>query len=249
MLAGIKEILVITTLQDKTSFERLLGSGAQFGLRISYAVQPDPNGIGQAFVIGRDFIGDDRVALILGDNIFYGHGLSDLLSKTATHCDGAAIFAYTVSDPERYGIVEIDSTGKAISIEEKPQVPRSNLAVTGLYFYDNNVIEIAAKLRPSFRGELEITDINRLYLEQNALRVIVMGRGFAWLDTGTHESLLYAAQFVEVLERRQGLKLCCPEEIAFRQHFIDRKELIIASKRYGSSPYASYLMSVAQEKL
>ena len=245
MMAGIREILIITTPQDQSLFEQLLGDGTAFGLSLSYAVQPAPNGLAEAFIIGRRFIGNDRVALVLGDNIFYGHGLPELLGFATGRHTGATVFAYVVSDPERYGVVEIDPHGLALTIDEKPKRPRSNLAVTGLYFYDNDVIRIAAEIKPSPRGELEITDVNRAYLERGNLHVEVMGRGFAWLDTGTHDSLAEAGQFVEILERRQGLKMSCIEEIAFNQGFIDKAGLVAAAARYGKSGYSAYLHRIA----
>ena len=241
MTAGIREVLIITTPHDQPLFQQLLGTGEAFGIAISYAVQPAPNGLAEAFVIGRDFVGDDSVALVLGDNIFYGHGLPELFANAVGRGSGASVFGYVVSDPERYGVVEMDGTGKAVSIEEKPAHPKSNLAVTGLYFYDNSVLDIAATLKPSPRGELEITDVNRVYLERGELSVEMMGRGFAWLDTGTHESLAEAGQFVEILERRQGLKISCLEEIAFNQGFIDRETVLRSAARYGKSGYGAYL--------
>lgn len=241
MLAGITEILIITTPHDRALFESLLGDGSSYGVRLSYAVQPSPDGLAQAFLIGREFIGADRVALVLGDNIFFGHGLPELLAAAVTRPRGATVFGYVVSDPERYGVVEVDAAGRALSIEEKPAQPKSDLAVTGLYFYDNDVVEIAAALKPSPRGELEITDLNRVYLERGTLHVERMGRGYAWLDTGTHDSLLEAGSFVEILERRQGLKICCPEEIAFQRGFIDAARLAESAKRYGKSGYGRYL--------
>ena len=241
MTAGIREILIITTPQDQPLFKQLLGDGSSFGLTLSYAVQPEPNGLAEAFIIGRDFVGGDNVALVLGDNIFYGHGLPELLGFATARTKGATVFGYVVSDPERYGVVEMDTDGKAVSIEEKPAAPKSNLAVTGLYFYDNSVLDIAATIAPSHRGELEITDVNRVYLERGDLHVEMMGRGFAWLDTGTHDSLAEAGQFVEILERRQGLKMCCLEEIAFNQGFIDREMLLKSAERYGKSGYGRYL--------
>ena len=245
MMAGIREILIITTPQDQPLFKALLGDGAGFGLTLSYAVQPAPNGLAEAFLIGRDFVGTDRVALVLGDNIFYGHGLPELLGFATARETGATVFGYVVSDPERYGVVEMGEGGRALSIEEKPQTPKSNLAVTGLYFYDNEVLDIAAAIKPSHRGELEITDVNRVYLERGDLSVEMMGRGFAWLDTGTHDSLAEAGQFVEILERRQGLKMCCLEEIAYNQGFIDRTALLASAERYGKSGYGAYLKRVA----
>ena len=244
MMAGIREILIITTPHDQALFKQLLGDGSAFGIELSYAVQPAPNGLAEAFIIGRDFVGGDRVALVLGDNIFYGHGLPELLGFATAREAGATVFGYVVSDPDRYGVVEIDPRGRALTIEEKPARPRSNLAVTGLYFYDNEVLDIAASIKPSARGELEITDVNRVYLERGDLHVEVMGRGFAWLDTGTHDSLAEAGQFVEILERRQGLKMSCIEEIAFNRGFIDRAVLLRAAERYGKSGYGSYLRNM-----
>ena len=245
MIAGIRDILIITTPQDQPLFRQLLGDGSSFGIRLSYAVQAEPNGLAEAFIIGRDFVGSDNVALVLGDNIFYGHGMPELLSFATDRTKGATVFGYVVSDPERYGVVEMDADGKAVSIEEKPASPRSNLAVTGLYFYDNDVLDIAASIAPSHRGELEITDVNRVYLERGDLHVEIMGRGFAWLDTGTHDSLAEAGQFVEILERRQGLKMCCLEEIAFNQGFIDKEMLLKSAERYGKSGYGRYLKRLA----
>ena len=247
MMADIREILIITTPQDQKLFQALLGDGSALGLTLQYAIQDEPRGLAEAFIIGRDFVGADHVALILGDNIFYGHGLPDLLKQATDARQAATVFGYVVADPQRYGVVEIDAKGKAISIVEKPSAPRSNLAVTGLYFYDNSVLEIAAKLKPSPRGELEITDVNQVYLERGQLHVSIMGRGFAWLDTGTHESLQEAGQFVEILERRQGQKISSPEEIAYSKGFIDRARLIESAKRYGKSSYGSYLLALAQE--
>ena len=241
MTAGIREVLIITTPHDQPLFQQLLGTGEAFGIAITYAVQPAPNGLAEAFIIGRDFVGNDSVALVLGDNIFYGHGLPELFANATARSAGASVFGYVVSDPERYGVVEMDGTGKAISIEEKPARPRSNLAVTGLYFYDNSVLDIAASMKPSPRGELEITDVNAHYLAQRQLDVEIMGRGYAWLDTGTHESLAEAGQFVEILERRQGLKISCLEEIAFNQGFIDREAVLRSAGRYGKSGYGAYL--------
>ncbi|HNG61655.1 MAG TPA: glucose-1-phosphate thymidylyltransferase RfbA, partial [Cellvibrionaceae bacterium] len=225
MLAGIRDILIISTPQDTPRFSQLLGDGSQWGINLTYAVQPSPDGLAQAFIIGRDFIGTDTSALVLGDNIFYGHEFADDLSKAAVDQNGARVFAYHVHDPERYGVVEFDKTGKAISLEEKPKQPKSNYAVTGLYFYDNQVVDIAKDLTPSPRGELEITDVNRIYLQRNQLAVQVMGRGHAWLDTGTHESLLDAGQFIATIEKRQGLKIACLEEIAFLNKWIDAAQL------------------------
>ena len=245
MMAGIRDILIITTPHDQPAFRELLGDGSTFGIRISYAAQPQPDGLAQAFVIGRDFVGTDGVALVLGDNIFYGHGLPELLATACAREHGATVFGYVVADPERYGVVEVDESGKAVSIEEKPRQPKSSLAVSGLYFYDNSVLEIAASLEPSARGEYEITDLNRVYLERGQLHVQIMGRGFAWLDTGTHDSLLEAGQFVEILERRQGLKISCLEEIAFKERLIDRELLLKSAARYGKSGYGAYLRRVA----
>jgi glucose-1-phosphate thymidylyltransferase len=244
MLAGIRDILIITTPSDRPLFEALLRDGAQFGLSLSYAVQERPRGLADAFIVGRDFVGDDNVALILGDNIFYGHGLPELMAKATARTEGATVFGYVVSDPERYGVLEMDAAGKALSIEEKPKQPKSNYAVTGLYFYDNQVVEIAAATRPSARGELEITDVNRAYLERGALHVELMGRGYAWLDTGTHASLIEAAQFVQIIEQRQGLRIACPEEIAFRLGFIGPDQLLAAAKAHDKSGYGHYLRAI-----
>lgn len=249
MLAGIRDILIISTPEDTPRFKALLGGGEKWGIELTYAVQPKPEGLAQAFIIGRDFIGGDPVALILGDNLFYGHDLSTLLAKTGDKKGGATVFAYPVKDPERYGVVEFDATGKAVSIEEKPRHPKSRYAVVGLYFYDNQVVDIAARLRPSPRGELEITDVNREYLQRGALDVIPMGRGMAWLDTGTHDTLLEAAQFIETIERRQGLKIACPEEIAFRMGFIDAKQLDSLAMMYGNNAYGQYLRRVLTERV
>ena len=246
MIAGIREVVVITTPHDQPLFRQLLGDGSALGISIAYAVQLEPNGLAEAFIIGRDFVGDDRVALVLGDNIFYGHGLPELLGFATARETGATVFGYVVSDPHRHGVVEIDARFRAVSIEEKPAQPKSNLAVTGLYFYDNDVLDIAASIKPSHRGELEITDVNRVYLERGELNVEIMGRGFAWLDTGTHDSLAEAGQFVEILERRQGLKLSCLEEIAYNQGFIDRAMLLESAERYGKSGYGHYLRRVAE---
>ena len=244
MLAGIRDILIITTPSDRPLFEALLRDGAQFGLSLSYAVQERPRGLADAFIVGRDFVGDDNVALILGDNIFYGHGLPELMAKATARTEGATVFGYVVSDPERYGVLEMDAAGKALSIEEKPKQPKSNYAVTGLYFYDTQVVEIAAATRPSARGELEITDVNRAYLERGALHVELMGRGYAWLDTGTHGSLIEAAQFVQIIEQRQGLRIACPEEIAFRLGFIGPDQLLAAAKAHDKSGYGHYLRAI-----
>jgi glucose-1-phosphate thymidylyltransferase len=243
MLAGIREILVITTPRDTAAFEALLGDGAQWGLSISYAAQPSPGGLAQAFIIGEGFIGESPVALVLGDNIFFGHGLSKRFQSAAAR-EGATVFGYQVRDPERYGVVELDSAGRPVSIEEKPAAPRSNLAVTGLYFYDAGVVEIAKALRPSPRGELEITDVNRAYLVQDALTVEVFGRGMAWLDTGTFESLLQAANFIETVEQRQGLRIACPEEIAWRMGFIDDDQLRALAQGLEASGYGRYLLDL-----
>jgi glucose-1-phosphate thymidylyltransferase len=245
MLAGIREILVITTPQDREAFVRLLRDGAHLGLNIQYEVQPKPEGLAQAFIIGRQFIEKDSVALILGDNIFYGHGLSEALLQAAGVKTGATVFAYQVRDPERYGVVELDGNGRALSLEEKPVRPRSSYAVTGLYFYDNVVVDIAAELKPSDRGELEITDVNCAYLASGGLRVQKLGRGIAWLDTGTHSSLLQAANFVQTLQDRQGVLVCCPEEIAYRMGYITHDHLMVEIDRIKRSEYGQYLMHLA----
>jgi glucose-1-phosphate thymidylyltransferase len=249
MLAGIRDILIISTPQDTPRFEELLGDGRKWGIRLRYAVQPKPDGIAQAFLIGRRFIGKDPVALILGDNLFHGHDLTALLRKAAQKKRGATVFAYPVEDPERYGVVEFDRKGKAIGIEEKPKRPRSRYAVVGLYFYDNRVVDIAARLNPSARGELEITDVNRAYLDRGQLDVMPMGRGFAWLDTGTHESLLEASLFIETMERRQGLKIACPEEIAFRMRYISAAKLRALAQPLEKSGYGAYLKRVLSERV
>lgn len=248
MLAGIRDILIISTPQDIGRFEQIFGDGSNLGLNISYAVQPKPEGLAQAFIIGEDFIGDDNVALILGDNIFYGHGLRDLLRKAVSRKKGATIFGYYVKDPERFGVVEFDDEGKAISIEEKPEKPKSNYAVTGLYFYDNRVIEIAKNIKPSARGELEITDVNKAYLEMGELNVELLGRGYAWLDTGTHESLLEASQFIQTIENRQSLKIACLEEIAYRMGYISREKLIKQAEPLLKNQYGQYLIKIANEE-
>jgi len=247
MLAGIRDILIISTPDDTPRFQQLLGDGSRWGLSLSYAVQPSPDGLAQAFVIGADFIGGDHCALVLGDNLFFGHDLSDRLRRAAAKPQGATVFAYPVRDPERYGVVEFDASGKAISIEEKPKVPRSRYAVTGLYFYDARVVELARAIRPSARGELEITDLNMEYLRQGALEVERLGRGDAWLDTGTHDSLLDAGQFVQTLEKRQGLKMSCPEEIAWRQGWIEDAALRALAQPLAKSGYGQYLLSVLQD--
>lgn len=249
MLAGIRDILVISTPQDTPRFRQLLGDGSQWGLNIEYAVQPSPDGLAQAFLIGAPFIGQGASALVLGDNIFYGHELPRLLQRANARADGATVFTYHVQDPERYGVAEFDRRGKVLSIEEKPARPRSGYAVTGLYFYDNDVIEIARSIRPSARGELEITDVNQRYLEQDRLAVEIMGRGYAWLDTGTHESLLEASQFIATLEHRQGLKVACPEEIAFRQGWIAADALERLAQPLSKSGYGKYLMRVLVDKV
>jgi glucose-1-phosphate thymidylyltransferase len=241
MLAGIHDVLIISTPVDMPLFERLLGDGSQWGIRLSYAVQPEPGGLAQAYIIGADFVGDNPSCLILGDNIFYGHGITETFEQAVGNLRGATVFAYHVADPERYGVVEFDAERKAVSIEEKPANPRSSYAVTGLYFYNRDVVEIAANLKPSPRGELEITDVNRAYLEKGLLDVEILGRGYAWFDTGTPDSLLNAAEFVATLERRQDVKICCPEEIAFHKGFIDRASLVNLAEAYGNSAYAKYL--------
>jgi glucose-1-phosphate thymidylyltransferase len=248
LLAGIREILIITTPEDAEAFRRLLGDGSQWGVEVSYAVQPKPEGLAQAFVIGRDFVGSDPVCLVLGDNIFYGQGLVKRLQAAAARSEGATVFAYWVRDPERYGVVAFDADGRATDIEEKPARPKSNFAVTGLYFYDADVVEIAANLKPSPRGELEITDVNRAYLERGDLRVEMLGRGAAWLDTGTHESLLQAAQFVEVVEARQGLKISCVEEIAWRMGFIDSAALRALAEPLAGNGYGRYLLDLLKRE-
>jgi len=249
MLAGIKDFLVISTPQDIPRFEQLLKDGSEWGLNITYAIQPRPGGIAQAFIIGDKFIGDDACALILGDNIFYGHELTVDLQKIARKQKDATILAYPVQDPERYGVVEFDPSGKALSIEEKPRTPKSRYAVTGLYFYDNDVVSIAQSLKPSARGELEITDVNKIYLEQKRLDVMVLGRGMAWLDTGTHESLLEASLFIETIEKRQGLKIACPEEIAYRMGYITAGQLETLADRMRMNGYGKYLFGVLQERV
>ena len=249
MLSGIRDILIISTPQDTPRFEQLLGDGRCWGLNISYAVQPSPDGLAQAFLIGESFIGNDPSALVLGDNIFYGHDFYRLLGHAMVRTDGASVFVYHVQDPERYGVAEFDSSGKVLSLEEKPKHPKSNYAVTGLYFFDRSVVGLAKSLKPSLRGELEITDLNRLYLEQGKLHVEIMGRGYAWLDTGTHESLLEASQFIATLENRQGLKVACPEEIAYRQGWIDAVQLEKLAQPLTKNGYGQYLLRVLNEKM
>jgi len=247
MLAGIRDILIISTPQDLSRFEALLGDGAQLGLRFSYAEQPRPEGLAQAFIIGREFIGQDRVCLILGDNIFYGHGFQEILRRAVQLKQGGLIFGYWVRDPERYGVVEFDELGNVREIVEKPPRPKTNFAVPGLYFYDNRVVEIAASLKPSARGELEITDVNRAYLKRGELRLELLGRGFAWLDTGTHESLLEASTFIETIEKRQGLKIACLEEVAYRQGYIDASQLRLLAQPMEKNGYGQYLLSILAE--
>lgn len=249
MLAGIRDILIISTPQDTPRFEQLLGDGSQWGLNLQYAVQASPDGLAQAFVIGEQFVGNSPSALVLGDNIFYGHDFHELLGNAMQREQGASVFAYHVHDPERYGVAEFDAQGKVLSLEEKPQAPKSSYAVTGLYFYDNRVVDLAKSLKPSARGEYEITDLNRLYLEQGQLNVEIMGRGYAWLDTGTHESLLEAGQFIATLEHRQGLKIACPEEIAWRYGWIDAAQLEKLAKPLAKNGYGQYLQRVLKEKI
>ena len=247
MLAGIRDILIISTPQDIPLYERLLGDGSEWGLNLQYAVQPSPDGLAQAFIIGKDFIGNDPSALVLGDNIFYGHDLQPQLEKAMTQDQGATVFAYHVQDPERYGVVSFDKQGRATTLEEKPTIPKSNYAVTGLYFYDNQVVDMAANLKPSARGELEITDLNRIYLENQQLTVEVMGRGYAWLDTGTHESLIEASNFIQTIEHRQGLKVSCPEEIAYRNGFINAEQLEKLAQPLSKNGYGQYLKRLLKE--
>jgi glucose-1-phosphate thymidylyltransferase len=245
----VRDILLISTPQDTPRFTELLGDGGRWGIRLSYAVQPEPGGLAQAFLLGRQFIGSSRAALVLGDNIFYGHELTALLARAVARDKGATVFAYPVNDPQRYGVVEFDERGRAISIEEKPQKPKSKYAVVGLYFYDNRVVDIAAALKPSARGELEITDINSAYLARGELEVVPMGRGMAWLDTGTHDTLLEASHFIETIERRQGLKIACPEEVAYRMKYIDAAALRRLAEDLGKSAYGQYLLRVLSERL
>jgi len=249
LLAGLRDILIISTPQDTPRFEQLLGDGNPWGINLSYAVQSSPDGLAQAFLIGESFLGDDLSALVLGDNIFYGHDFAGLLKNATERTAGATVFAYAVNDPERYGVVEFDNQGRAISLEEKPAAPKSRYAVTGLYFYDRQVVELAKSIKPSARGELEITDINRLYLQQGTLDVETMGRGYAWLDTGTHESMLEASQFIQTIERRQGLKVAAPEEIVWRNGWIDDEQLARLAQPLGKSGYGAYLLGLLQEKV
>jgi glucose-1-phosphate thymidylyltransferase len=249
MIAGISEILIITTPEESHRFQELLGDGSKWGIQLKYIVQHSPDGLAQAFILGEDFIGDDSVTLVLGDNLFYGHDLQKSLLESAKQSSGATVFGYHVTDPQRYGVVDFDDNWKALSIEEKPEKPKSSYAVTGLYFYDNKVVELAKKIKPSARGELEITDLNNLYLEAGELSVQLMGRGSAWLDTGTIDSLLDASNFISAIEKRQGLKICCPEEIAFRKGFISQKQLVELAQPLIKSGYGKYLIKIAQEKI
>lgn len=248
MLAGIRDILIISTPHDLPLFKVLLRDGSQWGLRFDYAEQPRPEGLAQAFIIGRDYVGRDRVCMILGDNIFYGHGLAEILKRAVLREEGATVFGYWVSDPQRYGVVSFDSSGNAVSIEEKPRYPKSNYAVTGLYFYDNDVLDISASLKPSSRGELEITDVNRVYLERGRLFVEKLGRGIAWLDTGTHQTLLQASNFIQVIEERQGLKIACVEEIAYRMGYISRSQLEVLARPFMNNGYGQYLLSILEHE-
>jgi glucose-1-phosphate thymidylyltransferase len=246
MLAGIREVLVITTPHDQAGFQRLLGNGKQWGMDISYAIQPSPDGLAQAFIIGRDFVGKDPCALVLGDNIFYGHGIQGMLTSAGARADGATVFGYWVSNPTAYGVAEFDAQGKVIGLEEKPAQPKSNYAVTGLYFYDNQVVELAAHLKPSKRGELEITDLNRLYLEQGKLNMEIFGRGVAWLDTGTHDSLMQASTFIQTIEQRQGLKVACPEEIAFNKGWLNKEQVLALAEPLKKTGYGQYLIELIE---
>jgi glucose-1-phosphate thymidylyltransferase len=249
MLAGIREILIISTPDHLPLFQQLMGDGSQWGLELSYVEQPQPDGLAQAFILGKEFIGNESVCLILGDNLFYGHGLVDVLNRAAKLNEGALIFGYRVAEPEHYGVVEFDETGKVISLEEKPQIPKSNYAVPGIYFYDSQVVEIAIQLKPSARNELEITDLSRVYLNQGQLKVELLGRGYAWLDTGTHESLHQAASFIQTLEQRQGFKIACVEEIAYRQGYIDAEQLSQLAKPLAKSSYGRYLLEIARDAI
>lgn len=247
MLAGIKDILIISTPEDTARFEQILGDGSDLGMNFTYKIQPHPGGLAQAFILGDEFIGDDSVALVLGDNIFYGHGLTEQLGRAASRKSGATVFGYYVNDPERFGVVEFDESGKAVSIEEKPEIPKSNYAVTGLYFYDNRVVEIAKNIQPSPRGELEITDVNKAYLEMGELNVELLGRGYAWLDTGTHASLLEASQFIETVEKRQSLKIACLEEIAYKMGYITNEKLLELAEPLKKNQYGQYLVKIASQ--
>ena len=249
MLTGIKDILIITTIEDQSSFIRILGDGKQFGVNLTYAVQPSPDGLAQAFIIGEEFIGNDSVCLVLGDNIFWGQGLTSILKRAASRSTGASVFGYQVKDAERFGVVEFDENKKAISVEEKPEKPKSNFAVTGLYFYDNDVVKMAKKVKPSHRGELEITSLNQMYLERGDLNVEVLGRGFAWLDTGTHESLLEAAVFVETIEKRQGYKIACLEEIAWNNDWLTDEQIMQTAKKLSKNSYGQYLASLIENRI